>query len=86
MLSEFASRVRTHNGAVTPENFKAWINDIKAATGIKGKELFHPIRIALTGSHSGPVFDKVIPLIEDGAELGLPIPTVHDRIEQFVGV
>jgi glutamyl-tRNA synthetase len=86
VLSEFASRVRTHNGAVTPENFKAWINDIKAATGIKGKELFHPIRIALTGSHSGPEFDKVIPLIEDGAELGLPIPTVHDRIEQFVGV
>jgi len=31
-------------------------------------------------------FDKVIPLIEEGAELGLPIPTVHDRIEQFVGV
>ena len=86
VLSEFAARVRTHTATVTPEDFKKWINDIKAATGIKGKELFHPIRIALTGSHSGPEFDKVIPLIEEGAELGLPIPTVHDRIEQFVGV
>jgi glutamyl-tRNA synthetase len=86
VLSEFASRVRTQSGVVTPEDFKKWINEIKAATGIKGKELFHPIRIALTGSHSGPEFDKVIPLIEEGAELGLPIPTVHDRIEQFVGV
>jgi len=86
VLSEFASRVRTHIGTVTPEDFKKWINEIKAATGIKGKELFHPIRIVLTGHHSGPEFDRVIPLIEEGAELGLPIPTVHDRIEQFVGV
>jgi len=85
VLTEFASRVRTHNGPVSPEDFKRWVNEIKFATGIKGKELFHPIRIALTGNHSGPEFDKVIPLIEEGAELGLPIPTVHDRIEQFVG-
>ena len=86
VLAEFASRVRTHNGPVSAENFKDWVNEIKAATGIKGKELFHPIRIALTGSHSGPEFDKVIPLIEEGAAMGLAIPTIHDRIEQFVGV
>jgi hypothetical protein len=48
--------------------------------------LYHPIRIALTGSHSGPEFDKIIPLIEEGAAMGIAIPTVHDRIEQFVGV
>ncbi len=86
VLGEFAGRVRTHAGPVTVEDFKGWINEIKEATGVKGKELFHPIRIALTGSHSGPEFDKVIPLIEDGAMMGLPIPTIHDRIEQFVGV
>jgi glutamyl/glutaminyl-tRNA synthetase len=62
------------------------MNEIKDATGIKGKELFHPVRIALTGSHSGREFDKIIPLIEDGAALGLAIPTVRDRINQFVGV
>jgi glutamyl/glutaminyl-tRNA synthetase len=78
--------VRTHTGLVTPENFKIWIDEVKAATGAKGKELYHPIRIALTGSHSGPEFDKVIPLIEEGAAMGLAIPTVHDRIEQFVGM
>jgi glutamyl-tRNA synthetase len=86
VLGEFASRVRTHNGPVTPEIFKSWISDIKAATGVKGKDLFHPIRIALTGAHSSPEFDKIIPLIEDGAAMGLPIPTVRDRIEQFLGV
>jgi hypothetical protein len=44
------------------------------------------VRIALTGYHSGPDFDKIIPLIEEGAALGLPIPTVYGRIQQFVGV
>ena len=59
---------------------------IKAATGIKGKELFHPVRIALTGAHSGREFDKLLPLIEDGAALGLGIPSVSERVERFVGV
>jgi len=86
VLSELASRVRTHNGFVTAETFKGWMNEIKAATGIKGKELFHPVRIALTGHHSGPDFDKIIPLIEEGAALGLAIPSVPQRIYQFVGV
>ena len=85
VLGEFGARVRTHNGGITPEEFKVWMNDIKAATGIKGKDLFHPVRIALTGAHSGPEFDKTIPLIEDGAALGLGIPSIQDRVEQFVG-
>jgi len=53
---------------------------------VKGKELYHPIRIAITGAHSGREFDKIVPLIEEGAALGLAIPTIHDRIMQFVGV
>ena len=85
VLGEFGARVRTHNGGITPEEFKVWMNDIKAATGIKGKDLFHPVRIALTGAHSGPEFDKVIPLIEDGAALGLGIPSIQERVERFVG-
>ena len=86
VLGELASHVRAHAGHVTPEDFKAWMNEVKAASGVKGKDLFHPVRIALTGFHSGPDFDKVIPLIEDGAALGLGIPSVSERIEQFVGV
>jgi glutamyl-tRNA synthetase/nondiscriminating glutamyl-tRNA synthetase len=86
VLSELAGRVRVHDSPVTPEAFKAWMDEIKAATGIKGKELFHPVRIALTGAHSGREFDKLIPLIEDGAALGLGIPSVRERIERFVGV
>jgi nondiscriminating glutamyl-tRNA synthetase len=86
VLTELADRVRAHSGPVAPEDFSNWMNEVKEATGVKGKELFHPIRIALTGSHSGPEFDKLIPLIEQGATLGLGIPSVRDRLEQFVGV
>lgn len=86
VLAEFANRIRAHEGPVTAEVFKAWIDEIKAATGIKGKELFHPVRIAITGAHSGREFDKLLPIIEDGAALGLGIPSVRDRVERFVGV
>ena len=86
VLGELANRARAHADIISPADFKAWINDIKAATGIKGEALYHPVRIALTGFHSGPEFDKIIPLIEDGASLGLAIPSVRERIEQFVGV
>ena len=85
VLCEFADRVRAHSGHVTPEDFKGWMNEVKVATGVKGKELFHPVRIALTGAHSGPEFDKLIPLMEDGAALGLGIAGVRERILGFVG-
>ncbi|MGA8041287.1 MAG: glutamate--tRNA ligase [Terracidiphilus sp.] len=86
VLAELADRTRAHSGKVTPEIFKTWMNEIKAAAGIKGKELFHPVRIALTGTHSGPELDKLLPLIEEGAALGLGIPSVQKRVERFVGV
>ncbi len=86
VFSELGARARAHSGVVSPEEFKTWLNDIKSATGIKGKELFHPARIALTGRHSGPDFDKLIPLIEEGSALALGIPGVQDRIMRFVGV
>lgn len=86
VLAEFAARVRTHLGPVTPEVFKTWMNEIKTATGVKGKELFHPVRIALTGAHSGPEFDKLLPLIEEGSSLGLGIASVLQRIEAFTGI
>jgi nondiscriminating glutamyl-tRNA synthetase len=86
VLGEFAARVRTYSQPISPDLLKAWMNEIKNASGIKGPALFHPVRIALTGYHSGPEFDKIIPLIEEGSTLGLGIPDVHYRIECFVGV
>ena len=85
VLAGFAARIQKASGTVTPEQFKLWMTEIKTETGAKGKELFHPVRIALTGAHSGPEFDKLIPVIEEGSRLDLPahVLSVRERIEQF---
>jgi glutamyl-tRNA synthetase len=36
---------------------------VAAASGRKGKDLFHPLRLALTGSGHGPELKKLLPLI-----------------------
>ncbi|MGC2163633.1 MAG: glutamate--tRNA ligase family protein, partial [Silvibacterium sp.] len=86
VLLAFAARVADASESVSPEQFKAWMNEVKAETGAKGKDLFHPVRIALTGAHSGPEFDKLIPVIEAGSRLELPthVLSVRERVEQFV--
>jgi nondiscriminating glutamyl-tRNA synthetase len=73
------------SGHLTPEYFKRIVNEVKAETGTKGKELFHPIRIMIIGSHSGPEFDKLIPIIEEGSRLNLPkhVLSVRERVEEF---
>jgi glutamyl-tRNA synthetase len=58
------------------EKFRAIANQVKARTGQKGKALFHPIRVVLTGRAEGPELDLAVPAIDRGAELpasaGLP--------------
>lgn len=70
---------------VTAERFKTIMNEVKAESGVKGKDLFHPVRIMLTGSHSGPEFDKLIPLLEEGSALSLPthVMSVRERVKAF---
>jgi glutamyl-tRNA synthetase/nondiscriminating glutamyl-tRNA synthetase len=72
-------------GRLTAEQFKKIVNEVKAETGAKGKELFHPIRIVVTGSHSGPEFDKLVPILEEGSRLPLPkhVLGVRERVEEF---
>ena len=46
------------------ETFRAVANRVKDKTGLKGKNLFHPIRVILTGSHEGPELDLIVPAID----------------------
>jgi nondiscriminating glutamyl-tRNA synthetase len=72
-------------GQLTPERFNQIVSEVKAETGAKGKELFHPIRIVVMGSHSGPAFDKLVPILEEGSHLSLPkhVLSVRERVEAF---
>jgi glutamyl-tRNA synthetase/nondiscriminating glutamyl-tRNA synthetase len=85
VLAAFAAQVAGDPSPMKPERFKAIMNEVKAKVGAKGKDLFHPVRIALTGSHSGPEFDKLIPIIEEGSQLDLPhhVMNVRERLAAF---
>ena len=41
----------------------AWTDALKASTGRKGRALFHPLRLALTGEDKGPEMRGLLPLI-----------------------
>ncbi len=43
--------------------WKAWTDALKVATGRKGKQLFMPLRLALTGLDHGPELAALLPLI-----------------------
>ena len=47
----------------TGETWGAWTTAVKASTGAKGKALFHPLRLALTGQEAGPELKTLLPLI-----------------------
>jgi glutamyl-tRNA synthetase len=43
--------------------WSAWTARLKEATGRKGRALFHPLRLALTGQEAGPELASLLPLI-----------------------
>jgi nondiscriminating glutamyl-tRNA synthetase len=70
------------------ESFRALANRVKQRTSQKGRALFHPIRIALTGSGDGPELDLLVPAIDRGVDLaesaGLaPITGIRERARKF---
>ncbi len=54
---------------LTRETFREAAQVVRQRTGQKGRGLFHPIRLALTGADSGPELDLLVPAIEAGASL-----------------
>ena len=50
-------------GTLNAQSWEQWVGTLKAQTGRKGKALFMPLRLALTGQQHGPEMDKILPLI-----------------------
>ncbi|PYV28310.1 MAG: glutamate--tRNA ligase [Acidobacteria bacterium] len=72
-------------GEMTYEKFREIAKSVQKETGRKGKDLFHPIRVALTGAVSGPELEKLIPIFEEGAKLRLagPVKSCAERLREF---
>src|SRR5690348_1090728 len=70
---------------LTYARFREILKEVQKETGRKGKELFHPVRVALTAADSGLELEKLVPILEKGAELDLhpPVRSVADRLREF---
>jgi nondiscriminating glutamyl-tRNA synthetase len=75
---EFA-RLVAEQQLLTPEKYREIVSQVKTATRQKGRNLFHPIRAALTGRDSGPEMEKLIPIYENGSRLALPGKVMSSR-------
>jgi nondiscriminating glutamyl-tRNA synthetase len=84
VVTQFLEQISTPTCDIV-RDWKAIINIVKTKTGLKGRQLFHPIRVALTGNVSGPELDKLLPIFEQGSRLLLPEPikNCHQRVSEF---
>ena len=51
------------NEPFNDNSWEEWTNRIKNETGLKGKDLFMPLRVALTGMNNGPELKYLMPLL-----------------------
>jgi len=80
-----AFRAASRAGRLGSEaDYLAAVNEVKEATGAKGRDLFHPLRLAISGRDAGPELKQLVPLLEAAAALALdpPVAGVAERIER----
>ncbi|MEW9835653.1 hypothetical protein [Mesorhizobium marinum] len=68
LSAEDADYVRAAFDALPPtpwngDTFKIWVDGLKEKTGRKGKMLYEPLRLAITGLPSGPELADLLPLL-----------------------
>ena len=62
-LGEAAKALASNDVFGGDDPWHALADALKVSTGRKGKALFHPLRLALTGRDSGPEMKALLPLI-----------------------
>jgi nondiscriminating glutamyl-tRNA synthetase len=73
------------NGAPTDEaSYKAMVERLKTSTGAKGKALFMPLRLAITGLEHGPELVRSIPLIEHASKVDARVLSPLARVERCI--
>lgn len=68
------------------EIFTEITEGIRGKLGVRGKSLFHPLRVAITGRSSGLELQKFVPLVEEGSTLNFPrkIKNIRERVSEIV--
>jgi nondiscriminating glutamyl-tRNA synthetase len=93
VLSRYAARdvlrqlaLQLLDGApLTSERFKEIVSALKEGLDLRGRELFHPLRLALAGRSGEGELDRVILLLDDAASLpfAVPVKSARARILEF---
>src|SRR5579862_9106844 len=65
---------------LTTERFKEIIGSLKESLGVSSRDLFHPIRLALTGSAGEGELDRVILLLDEAAGLAFSVAVKPARV------
>jgi glutamyl/glutaminyl-tRNA synthetase len=70
---------------LTSERFKEIVTALKDRVGIGSREIFHPIRLALTGRAGEGDLDRVILLLDEAAaaSFSVPVKSARERILEF---
>lgn len=70
---------------LTTDRFREIVDALKSQLDIRGRELFHPLRLALAGRSGEGDLDRVVLLLDDAAAAGFPVPvkTARTRIVEF---
>jgi glutamyl-tRNA synthetase len=88
VIDALAEELRSAPRLLDKQTFRGVAERVKQKAGQKGRALFHPIRIALTGAADGPELDLLVPAMERGAELDAAtgiarIIGARERAQQF---
>ena len=62
VITAFAEELKNRN-TISSEDIRAIGKALQKATGAKGKDLYMPIRVAITGRLHGPELAKALPLL-----------------------
>jgi glutamyl-tRNA synthetase len=65
-------------------SFKGMVERLKTTTGLKGKNLFMPLRLAITGSDHGPELVRAIPLLQHASESDPRVLSPLARVERCI--
>jgi glutamyl/glutaminyl-tRNA synthetase len=89
VVSALAEILADAGPLVDRDAFRAAAVQVRERTGARGRALFHPIRVALTGAAEGPELDLLVPAIDGAASLaagsGLqPVVACRQRAAEIV--
>lgn len=80
---QLANELRTNGTPADGESYKAMVERLKNATGVKGKALFMPLRLAITGLDHGPELVRAIPLLQHASEVDSRVLSPLARVEML---